>query len=95
MICLIATLIAQPGKANEVLAELQTLVAHTIQEEGNVQYVLHQDPQDEHLFVFYEQFRDQAAFDAHAQQPYIAAFSAKAKALLVKPGELRFLKPIL
>ncbi len=94
MISILATLTAKNGKAAEVKNELLTLVAHTRKEEGNLQYALHQDPNDENNFIFFEHFKDQAAFDLHASQPYIAAFLAKADALLEKPGELKFLNRI-
>jgi quinol monooxygenase YgiN len=91
MISLIATITAKKDKIEEVKAELLNLVEHTRKEEGNLQYALHQDPQNEQVFIFFEQFKDQVAFDFHASQPYISAFMAKADDLLEKAGELRFL----
>jgi quinol monooxygenase YgiN len=91
MISLIATITAKEDKVEQVLAELQILLKHTTQEEGNIQYVLHRDIERPNVFVFYEQFKDQAAFDFHASQSYIAAFGAKKDELLEKPAELKFL----
>lgn len=90
MITVIATIIAKKDKIEEVKAGLLNLVAHTTQEGGCIKYVLHQDKDEPNVFLFYEQFQDQAAFDLHASQPYIAAFSAKAGELMEKPPKLRF-----
>ncbi len=91
MIIIIATIIAKKDKIAEVKAGLQNLVAHTTQETGCISYTLHQDRDNTNVFMFYEQFKDQAAFDFHASQPYIATFSARAGELLEQAPKLRFL----
>lgn len=91
MITVIATIIAKKDKIEDVKNGLRELVKHTTQEEGCIKYILHQDRENPNVFMFYEQFKDQAAFDFHASQPYIAAFGAKAGELLEQPPKLRFL----
>ena len=92
MITVVATIIAKQDKIEEVKAGLLNLVSHTVKEEGCIQYTLHQDKDEPNIFIFYEQFKDQTAFDFHAAQPYIAAFSAKVSELMEKPPKLRFVK---
>lgn len=90
MITLIATITAKKDAVEEVKAALKNLVKHTTQEPGNIQYVLHQEIENPHIFRFYEQFKDQAAFEYHGQQPYIKAMASNAH-LMEKPTVLTFL----
>ncbi|WP_341225447.1 putative quinol monooxygenase [uncultured Arcticibacterium sp.] len=90
MITLIATITAKKDAVEEVKAALQNLVKHTTQEPGNIQYVLHQEIENPHIFRFYEQFKDQAAFEYHGEQPYIKAMASNAH-LMEKPTVLTFL----
>ncbi|MFT5886669.1 MAG: quinol monooxygenase YgiN [Arcticibacterium sp.] len=90
MITLIATISAKADKVEELKAELLNLVKHTTQEPGNIQYVLHQETKSPSVFRFYEQFKDQAAFEYHGNQPYIKAMASNAH-LLEKPTVLTFL----
>jgi quinol monooxygenase YgiN len=78
MITLIATITAKADSIEELKAELLNLVKHTTQEPGCIKYVLHQEIENPHIFRFYEQFKDQAAFEYHGSQPYIKAMADKA-----------------
>ncbi|AWV97181.1 putative quinol monooxygenase [Arcticibacterium luteifluviistationis] len=90
MITLIATITAKKDAVEAVKAALLNLVKHTIEEPGNIQYVLHQEIENPNIFRFYEQFKDQAAFEYHGQQPYIKAMASNAH-LMEKPTVLTFL----
>lgn len=52
----------EEGRAAEIAAEL---AAATRQETGCEAYVPCRDPEDPRSFLFYEQYSDQAAFEAH------------------------------
>jgi quinol monooxygenase YgiN len=90
MISLIATITAKPDKTENLKTELLKLVELTTQEPGCILYILHQEVENPHVFRFYEQFRDQEAFDYHNNQPYIKNGESRA-AFLDKPIELTFL----
>ena len=77
-----ATLTAQPGKADEVRAALETLVKATRAEPGNVHYMLHEDPKAVGSFFFFEAYKDEAATDAHMKSPHLAAAFAAVGHLL-------------
>jgi quinol monooxygenase YgiN len=94
MVTVIATIIAKKEKIAEVKAGLLDLVAYTTKEEGCIQYTLHQDKDEPHVFVFYEQFKDQEAFDFHASQSYIVSFGVKIPELMEKPPKLRFVEKV-
>jgi quinol monooxygenase YgiN len=90
MVTLIAKVVAKDDKVAAAKAGLQELVRHTSQEPGCLSYTLHQDQKDPRVFFFYEQFQDQAAFDFHAVQPYIAALNARASELFEQSPQLYF-----
>ena len=66
-----------PGAA----AAFDALVAGTLEqirahEPGTLVYAVHTMAGDPTLRVFYELYRDRAAFDAHEDQPHVRAFLA-------------------
>jgi quinol monooxygenase YgiN len=65
---------AKDGRQEDLARELQALVAPTRRETGCLAYELHRDPEDEKMFMFYEQFADQVALDAHIDAPYFKKF---------------------
>lgn len=66
IICVAAEWRTQPEHAETVrqlMVEAATAVRE--QEPGNLLYLGHQDPKDPTHFLFYEQYANQAALDAH------------------------------
>jgi quinol monooxygenase YgiN len=93
MLTVIATFVAKPGREAEVRRELLKLVEPTRREDGCINYDLHQKQGDPATFVFYENWRDRAALDAHAQSPHICAwrdYQAREEPL-AKDGHIEFL----
>lgn len=66
MIVVGATLKVVPGKEKEAEAVLRRLVDNTQNEEGTLQYALHQAATDPTTFFFYEMYADQEALQAHS-----------------------------
>ena len=73
---ILAQITAAPGKEELVRSELEKLVAPTRSEEGCVQYDLHQDNDNPGVFVFYEIWESRGLWQAHMQQPHLAAYRA-------------------
>src|SRR6187402_303225 len=80
-----ATIIAQPGKAEEVRSALVALVASTRAEEGTVQYQLHEDAKKEGEFHFFEVYKDRAALGLHGKSEHLKSTFEKIGALLASP----------
>lgn len=72
---------ARPGKEAELHTALMGLLAPTRKEAGCVNYDLHGSPGDPALFLFHENWTNQAALDAHLQSPHV-------KTLLPRVNEL-------
>ena len=73
---ILAQITAAPSKEELVRSELEKLVAPTRAEEGCVQYDLHQDNDRPGFFVFYEIWESRALWQAHMNQPHLAAYRA-------------------
>ena len=56
-----------------VRAALVELVAATRAEAGNLEYRLHEDPNQQGHFYFFEVYLGQAAAAAHMKSPHLAA----------------------
>ncbi|MET4107437.1 putative quinol monooxygenase [Hymenobacter sp. UYP22] len=66
IICVAAEWRTRPEHADTVRHLMQEAAAAVrAHEPGNLLYVAHQDPKDPTHFLFYEQYANQAALDAH------------------------------
>jgi len=70
-----ARLLADVGKGDALAALLKEQVAAVRKAEpGCLVYRPHRSTKDPDLFIFYEQYKDDAAFDVHRKAPYLAAY---------------------
>ncbi len=76
-IVIVATIIANEGKASFVKEELNKLLAPTHAEEGNVSYKIHQDLQNPNKFVAVEEWVSGEAIQAHMTTDHIKAYAQK------------------
>ena len=86
----LAMMRARAGKETQLKEILLTLVEPTKKEEGCLEYRLHCDPLNEGHFMFYENFVDKKAHEAHLQMPYMRAWEARMEELLAVPVEVSF-----
>ena len=63
------------GKEKAFLEIAKKLVEATRAEEGNVSYTLYQSPEQPTTFIFYEAYKDAAAFETHASSEHFKAFA--------------------
>lgn len=93
-VTVIATLKAKPGQESALRAELLGLIPTTRQEEGCLNYDLHQSSTDPAVFVFHENWTSKAALDAHLARPHLTAFMGKAEMLLAEPPRVELFERI-
>lgn len=74
MIILKVDMLVKPGTEEKCKEYIRILQEHSRQEPGCVQYVGHQSKADPRKFLFYEQYKDQAALDAHRNAPYFKQY---------------------
>jgi len=71
---IVATITAKPEKRKLVKRELLKLIAPTRAEKGCINYDLHQDNENENLFLFYENWENKALWQTHMANDHIAAY---------------------
>ncbi len=76
-VVLTATVKALAGQEAVIRATLLNMVAPSRAEPGCICYNLHESNDEPGLFNFYEQWADQAAFDAHLETPHFLGLDAK------------------
>ena len=78
MITVVASLRAAQGKGDALAAFLVEQAAVVRREEpGCLAYVPHRSTTDPELFLFYETYRDDAAFAAHRASPHLAVLRTR------------------
>ena len=75
VLTVIAKVRATKGKGEVLAAVLREQVAAVRKAEpGCLVYRPHRSTKDPDLFIFYEMYQDEAAFDVHRKAPYLAAY---------------------
>lgn len=88
MLTVVAKVRAKPGREEEVLSELNKLVTETRSEPGCLNYDLHRSQTEPAVFMFYENWTDRDALDAHAASPHMKAWGAKQPDMLAHGVEV-------
>jgi quinol monooxygenase YgiN len=70
MLVLAVTWVAKQGKETEAASLLRTLTAEAVKEPGCLMFVVHTHNERPSEFFIYEQYKDQAALDAHRATPH-------------------------
>ncbi len=61
------------GEEDRVISLAQSMLAPSNAEPGCQAYILHRDPADPSALFLYEQYDDEAAFQAHCDSPHFKA----------------------
>jgi len=81
-LAVIAKIKAKAGNEAQAEAAFREMITKVRTEPGTLSYILHKSTQDPTVFVFYETYQDQAAFDFHGKTDHMKALGAKLGALL-------------
>lgn len=81
-VTVVAKLTAKTDAIEAVKTELLRMIAPTRQEEGCIEYRLHQDNDNPALFVFYENWKSAACVEEHMNSPHFRAYVAAVGDLL-------------
>jgi quinol monooxygenase YgiN len=84
MIVLAVTWKAHAGKEDETVRVFSILQAESRKEPGCVMYVVHRGHEDRSRFFVYEQYKDEAALEAHRATKH---FQQYARGELLKLGD--------
>ncbi|HCE67701.1 MAG: antibiotic biosynthesis monooxygenase [Geobacteraceae bacterium GWC2_55_20] len=75
-VTVVAKIIAKSDAIEAVKKELLKMLAATLQEEGYMEYRLHQDNENPAVFVFYENWKNPACLEQHMNSPHFQAYVA-------------------
>ncbi len=89
MYTILGTVTARTETRDELLALLHAQVAPTRAEAGCINYDFHVDAADPCVFVFYENWTDRSALDAHLAMPHLQPLFSQLDRLLACPVEIR------
>ena len=89
MYTIIGTVTARPETRDELATLLMAQVAPTRAEAGCINYDLHVDAADPCVFIFYENWIDRAALDAHLAMPHLQPLFSQLDRLLARPVDIR------
>src|SRR4051794_40098781 len=96
-VAVVARLRAAAGKGDALAALLTEQVGGVRKEEpGCLAYRLHRATGDADLFLFYELYADDAAFEAHRKAPHLAAYRQRREAGGLVDGavEVQIFRPL-
>ena len=89
MYTIIGSVTARPETRVELQDLLMTQLAPTRAEAGCINYDYHVDAADPCVFVFYENWINKAALDAHLAMPHLLPLFSQLGRLLARPVNIR------
>ncbi len=88
MLTFTAKLTVQAGSEQDFERIMRIAIPKVREEPGNHAYVFHRSTQDPRVFMFYEEYDDQAALEAH--RAHLRAMGLDLRAMLDGPPTLEF-----
>jgi quinol monooxygenase YgiN len=86
-----ARLNVKPEKVKDFLLAAKEMVENSNKEAGCKSYQLFQDPYDNSGFIFVEEYKNQAAVEAHFGSDYFKAFGTKISDLVQGPAKIKII----
>jgi len=77
MVVLAVTWVAKSGREHEVTELLSKLTSESRHEPGCITYQVHRHRTEPRRFFIYEQYKDDAALEAHRTAPYFLQYAKK------------------
>jgi len=77
MVVLAVTWMARQGRESEVTSIFAKLTEESRKEPGCLMYVVHRHKTDPRRFFVYEQYKDDAALEAHRASPHFLQYARK------------------
>jgi quinol monooxygenase YgiN len=88
---IIAKVAVKPDKTRDFIAAAKEIIEKSNKEAGCSFYQLYQDPYDNAKFVFVEEYKNQAAVDAHFATEHFKGFGAKIGDLVAGPADIKII----
>lgn len=94
MPALIAKLVAQPGKRDDLVAVLTKMLPAVQEEPGTLTYIMHTCEAQPDAVIFYESYADADAMKAHSRSDAMRAAGKEMAGILAGAPEITVLEEI-
>jgi (4S)-4-hydroxy-5-phosphonooxypentane-2,3-dione isomerase len=94
MICLAVQLLVKSGKESEVARLFGPAAEASRREPGCLLYIAHQKSDDPRRFLIYEQYKDEAALEAHRNSPHFKQYIADGVYTMIEEREAGLYSPL-
>ena len=84
MLTIIAKVVAKKDSLDLVKSELIKLVEATLKEEGCINYDLHQDLDEPHIFMFHENWSTYELWEQHMKSPALELYKQATEGAIEK-----------
>ncbi|MDP9393486.1 MAG: antibiotic biosynthesis monooxygenase [Actinomycetota bacterium] len=89
IVTIYAHVVAQEQTAGAIEQACLSIVQEVLQEDGCLTYHLLRDVEDDRVFAWFEQWRDEEAFQRHLSSPHAARLGAALEGKLEEPMVIR------
>ena len=83
-VTVVAKVVANEGAVASVKAELLKLIEPTRNEKGCIEYRLHQDNDDQRVFIFFEIWEDMDSLKDHAASQHYKSYVAAVEGMVAE-----------
>jgi quinol monooxygenase YgiN len=88
---IIANVLVKPEKVKAFTEAAKEIIEKSNKEAGCKSYQLYQDPYNSTKFVFVEEYKNQAAIDAHFASDYFKAFGPRIADMVQEPAKIKII----
>ena len=88
---IVANVSVKPEKVKAFTEAAKEIIEKSNKEAGCKSYKLYQDPYNSTKFVFVEEYKNQAAIDAHFASDYFKAFGPKIADMVQEPAKIKII----
>jgi quinol monooxygenase YgiN len=94
MIALCVHIVVNEGKEKEAAALFRQLQAESRKEPGCILYQVHTHRDDSRKFLVYEQYKDDAAIEAHRESAHFKKYAADGVYTMIESRDVGLYEPI-
>jgi quinol monooxygenase YgiN len=84
IVTVVAKLVVHETAVQTVKAELLKLIEPTRMEEGCIEYRLHQDDNDQKVFIFFEMWENLTCLERHMATPHFSSYIASVEGMIAE-----------
>ncbi|MDD2852342.1 MAG: putative quinol monooxygenase [Desulfuromonadaceae bacterium] len=84
IVTVVAKLIVNEAAVETVKTELLKMIEPTRMEEGCIEYRLHQDNDDQNVFIFFEMWENLACLERHMTTPHFSCYVAAVEGMIAE-----------